>query len=142
MNNLYPLPDTARNTATKAEVLSHPFASAFNSKSSFPQHPAPELGVRDEEQNEAPPGQEETASDLLLRLDTRESVGPGGIHPGALREPAEELAKPFPSLPTVPADWGGAGRLGGDTVPPVYKRGRKEDPGNQSPVSPTSVPGR
>ena len=60
-----------------------------------------------------------------------------------LRELAEVIAEPLSiiyqrSLLTgeVPEDW----RLA--NVTPIYKKGRKEDPGNYRPVSLTSVPGK
>ncbi|KFW63307.1 hypothetical protein AS28_10282, partial [Pygoscelis adeliae] len=69
--------------------------------------------------------------------------GPDGIHPRVLRELAEELAKPLSIIyqqswltGEVPDDW----RLA--NVTPIYKKGRKKDPGNYRPVSLTSVPGK
>uniref|UniRef100_A0A8B9VCW6 RNA-directed DNA polymerase from mobile element jockey n=1 Tax=Anas zonorhyncha TaxID=75864 RepID=A0A8B9VCW6_9AVES len=59
------------------------------------------------------------------------------------RELAEELAKPLSIIyqqswlsGEVPADW----RLA--NVTPIYKKGRRADPGNYRPVSLTSVPGK
>jgi len=56
-----------------------------------------------------------------------------------LRELAEELAKPLSNIyqqswltGEVPDDW----RI--SSVTPIYKNGRKEDPGNHRPVSLTS----
>ncbi|WP_245931577.1 RNA-directed DNA polymerase, partial [Nocardia nova] len=70
-------------------------------------------------------------------------MGPDGIHPRVLRELAEELAKPLSIIyqqswlsGEVPADW----RLA--NVTPIYKKGRRADPGNYRPVSLTSVPGK
>ncbi|KFW63937.1 hypothetical protein AS28_13608, partial [Pygoscelis adeliae] len=87
--------------------------------------------------------QEEAVNDLLRHLDTHKSMGPDGIHPRVLRELAEELTKPLSIIyqqswltGEVPDDW----RLA--NVTPIYKKGRKEDPGNYRPVSLTSVPGK
>ncbi|KAK4811337.1 hypothetical protein QYF61_024473 [Mycteria americana] len=87
--------------------------------------------------------QEEAVNDLLCHLDTHKSMGPDGIHLRVLRELAEELAKPLPIIyqqswltGEVPDDW----RLA--NVMPIYKKGKKEDPGNYRPVSLTSVPGK
>ncbi|GAB0191256.1 mitochondrial enolase superfamily member 1 [Grus japonensis] len=70
-------------------------------------------------------------------------MGLGGIHPRVLRELVKELAKPLSIIyqqswltGEVPDDW----RLA--NVTPIYKKGRKEDPGNYRPVSLTSVPGK
>ncbi|KAK4812027.1 LOW QUALITY PROTEIN: hypothetical protein QYF61_025018 [Mycteria americana] len=85
----------------------------------------PELEDRDGEQNEAPIIQGEMVSDLPHHLDTHKSMGPDGIHP-------------WPSWLTgeVPVDW----RLA--NVTPIYKKGQKEDVGNNRPVSLPSVPGK
>jgi len=70
-------------------------------------------------------------------------MGPDGIHPRVLRELAEELVKPLSIIyqqswltGEVPDDW----RLA--SLTPIYKKGRKEDPGNNRPVSLTSVLGK
>ncbi|KAK4810732.1 hypothetical protein QYF61_007706 [Mycteria americana] len=128
----------------KAEVLNAFFASVFNSQTSYPQGiQPPELEDRDGEQNKPPIIQEEAVNDLLRHLDTHKSMGLDGIHPRVLRELAEELAKPLSIIyqqswltGEVPDDW----RLANAT--PIYKKGRKEDPGNYRPVSLTSVPGK
>ncbi|KAK4824035.1 hypothetical protein QYF61_009626 [Mycteria americana] len=82
-------------------------------------------------------------SDLLHHLDTHKSMGPDEIHPRVLKELAEVLTKPLSIIyqqswltGEVPADW----RLANVTA--IYKKGRKEDPGNYRPVSLTSVLGK
>ncbi|KFP94151.1 hypothetical protein N329_12582, partial [Haliaeetus albicilla] len=87
--------------------------------------------------------QEEAVNDLLCHLDTHKSMGPDGIHLRVLRELAEELAKPLSiiyqqcwSTWEVPEDW----RLA--NVMPIYKKGRRENPGNCRPVNLTSVPAK
>ncbi|KAK4806819.1 hypothetical protein QYF61_005615 [Mycteria americana] len=102
-----------------------------------------ELEDRDGDQNGAPIIQGEMVSDLLHHLDTHKSMGPDEIHPRVLKELAEELTKPLSIIyqqswltGEVPADW----RLA--NVTPIFKKGRKEDPGNYRPVSLTSVPGK
>jgi len=64
------------------------------------------------------------------------SMGPDGIHLGIHRELAEELAKPLSIIyqqswlsGEVPVDL----RLA--NVTPIYKKGRRVDPGNYRPVS-------
>ena len=70
-------------------------------------------------------------------------MGPDRIHLKVLRELAEQLTKPLSIIyqqswqtGEVPEDW----RLG--NVTPIYKKGRKEDPGKYRPVSLTSVLGK
>ncbi|KAK4806943.1 hypothetical protein QYF61_027310 [Mycteria americana] len=82
-------------------------------------------------------------NDLLHHLDTHKSMGPDEIHPRVLKELAEVLTKPLSIIyqqswltGEVPVDW----RLA--NVTPIFKKGRKEDPGNYRPVSLTSVPGK
>ncbi|KAK4832412.1 hypothetical protein QYF61_023091 [Mycteria americana] len=145
--NLQPLVDRGGNTVTKdeekAEVLNAFFASVFNSRASCSLGTQPlELEDRDGDQNGAPIIQGEMLSDLLHHLDTHKSMGPDEIHPRVLKELADVLTKPLSIIyqqswltGEVPADR----RL--TNVTPIYRKGRKEDPGNYRPVSLTSVLG-
>ncbi|KFV46500.1 hypothetical protein N341_11730, partial [Tyto alba] len=79
----------------------------------------------------------------LHHVDTRKSMGPDGIHPEVLRVLAEVLTKPLSIIyqqswltGEVPADW----RL--TKVMPIYRKGWKEDRGNNRPVSLTAVLGK
>ncbi|KAK4826477.1 hypothetical protein QYF61_009473 [Mycteria americana] len=146
--NLQPLVDGGGNTVTKdeeqAEVLNAFFASVFNSRANCSLGTQPlELEDRDGCHNGAPIIQREMVSDLLHHLDIHKSMGPDEIHPRVLKELADVLTKPLSIIyqqswltGEVPADW----RLA--NVTPIFKKGRKEDPGNYRPVSLTSVPGK
>ncbi|PKU40409.1 rna-directed dna polymerase from mobile element jockey-like [Limosa lapponica baueri] len=86
--------------------------------------------------------EDEEGNDLLMHLDTHKSMGLDGIHPRVLRELAGEITKPLSiicqqsqSTGEVPDDWRVA-------IMAIYKKGRKEGPGNYRPVSLTSVPGK
>ena len=64
-----------------------------------------------------------------------------GTHPRELRELAEVMAEPLSIIferswktGEVPEDWRKA------SVTPVFRKGKKEDPGNYRPLSLTSIP--
>jgi len=70
-------------------------------------------------------------------------MGPNGIHPRVLKELANFIVKPLSIIfqrswksGEVSVNWKLA------NVVPVFKKGKKEDPGNYRPVSLTSVPGK
>ncbi|XP_064915588.1 uncharacterized protein LOC135579185 isoform X1 [Columba livia] len=86
---------------------------------------------------------EDWVREQLNSLDIHKSTGPDGMHPRVLREPAEVTAGPLSVIfakswetGEVPEDWRKA------NVTAVFKKGKKEDPGNYRPVSLSSVPGK
>ncbi|KFV62834.1 hypothetical protein N307_00669, partial [Dryobates pubescens] len=79
----------------------------------------------------------------LSHLDRDKSIGPDGMHPRVLRELVEVIARPFSiifdkswQMGEVPGDWSRA------NVTPIFKNGKKEDPGKYRWVSLTSISGK
>ncbi|KFR03735.1 RNA-directed DNA polymerase from mobile element jockey, partial [Opisthocomus hoazin] len=87
--------------------------------------------------------EEDSVRDHLSNLDAHKSMGPDGMHLQVLRELADVVAEPLSVIferswrtGEVPKDWRKA------NVTPIFKKGKKENPGYYRPVSLTSIPGK
>ena len=80
--------------------------------------------------------------DHLSNLNIHRSMGPSVMHPRVWRELAGVVARLHSVIfekswqsGEVPGDW----KKG--SITSIFKKGKKDDPGNYQPVSVTSVPG-
>ncbi|GAB0209855.1 mitochondrial enolase superfamily member 1 [Grus japonensis] len=103
----------------------------------------PKVGEKVLRKEDLPLVEEDRVREHLGKLNIHKSMGPNGMHPRVLRELADVIARPLSIIferswrtGEVPED----GRKA--NVTPVFKKGRKEGPGNYRPVSLTSIPGK
>jgi len=104
---------------------------------------APEVREAAHREDDFPLVMEDRMRNCLSNLDAHKAMTPNGMHPRVLREQADVIAEPLSIIferswraGEVPVDWRKA------SVTPIFKKGKKEDPGNYRPVSLTSIPGK
>jgi len=126
--------------AEKAELLNAAFASLFSAKAGPQESQALEARKEAWRNEDLSLVKEDCVRDHLSNLDTHKSMGPDGMHSRVLRKLAGVIAETLSIIferswrtGEVPEDWRKA------NVTPIFKKGKKEDPGNYRPVSLTSI---
>ena len=125
------------NDQEKSDVLNSFFSSVFVEEGDGP---VPEFETDFKEELNSVKVTNDDMLKILNQLKTCKSPGPDTIHPRLLKELAIELAPPLTLLfqrtfeeGTLPDAWKEA------EVKPIFKKGRKDSPGNYRPVSLTSI---
>ena len=124
----------------KAELLNNYFTSVFTIEDTS-QIPEPIIKYEGPQLLDKITFTVEDVKKKIKKLNKFKSPGPEGIHPREIKELEEELAPHFYNIFRKSADQRKAPqgwKLG--NVPPVYKKGPREEPGNYRPICLTPVP--
>ncbi|GAB0204188.1 mitochondrial enolase superfamily member 1 [Grus japonensis] len=126
----------------KVELLNAFFASFLTAKAIPQESQTMEVGERVLRKEDLPLVEEDQVREHLGDLDIHKSMGPDRMH-RVPRELADFIARPLSIIferswrtGEVPENWRKA------SVTLVFKKGKKEDPGNYKPVSLASIPGK
>ena len=121
----------------KSETLNKFFSSVFTNEST---ENSPKLDAKTTETISHVEVSVSDMEDALNNLKTCKSPGPDEIHPLILKELSAQLSRPLKILfdktlehGIIPSDWKLA------EVRPIFKKGKKDNPGNYRPVSLTSI---
>ena len=143
-NNISPLKDSDGNLVTKdsekAELMNKYFTSVFTIED-LAIIPEPTIIYRGPNPLDKISFTLDDIKKKIKKLDKFKAPGPDDIHPREIKELEEEIAPHLYKIFRKSADERKApqGWKRGN-VPPIYKKGPKEEPGNYRPVCLTSVP--
>ena len=121
----------------QARILNNYYASVFTSDNDD----LPEIRTKTESKIDNIVFNENDVERIIDSLNEQSAMGPDGIPPRVLKELKHEIKKPLTMLfktsmetGLIPDDWRKA------EVVPIFKKGKKSEPGNYRPVSLTSIP--
>ncbi|GAB0192666.1 mitochondrial enolase superfamily member 1 [Grus japonensis] len=118
----------------KVELLNAFFASVFTAKASLQESQTLEVGEKVWRKEDFPLVEEDRVREHLGKLNTHKSMGMKLTDVNA--KPLSIIFERSRRTGEVPEDWRKA------SITPVFKKGKKEDPGNYKLVGLSSIPGK